>query len=201
MAKKRDFILGVDLDGVVADFYGHMRKITADWRGVARKGLTRKVTYGLGEWGLRDEAEYTKLHRFAVTQRDLFREMPPIKGAPQALRRLGRDGVRIRIITHRLFIPHFHQTAVQQTIEWLDHHDVPYWDLCFMKDKIEVGADLYIEDTPKNIQEIIEAEADVIIYSHSSNQDLPETLGERAHDWTDVERLVRHHLAEWQMKH
>ena len=52
---------------------------------------------------------------------------------------------RIRIITHRLFIRHFHELAVTQTIAWLDHNAIPYWDLCFMKDKDQVGADIYCD--------------------------------------------------------
>jgi UDP-glucose 4-epimerase len=32
--------------------------------------------------------------------------------------------------------------GLRQTVEWLDFYDVPYWDLCFMKDKAAVGADL-----------------------------------------------------------
>jgi hypothetical protein len=30
----RRFVLGVDLDGVVGDFYGYMRNIAAEWLGV-----------------------------------------------------------------------------------------------------------------------------------------------------------------------
>lgn len=197
---KLDFIFGVDLDGVVADFYGHMREITAIWQDVDVEGLPHEVTYGLHEWGVRDAEEYNQLHRFAVTQRDLFGAMPPIDGAPQALRRLSRDGVRIRIITHRLFISHFHQTAVQQTIEWLDHHDVPYWDLCFMQEKVAVGADLYIEDTPKNIRELRASKKPVIIYTHSTNLHEPDGKGGRADNWDEAERIVRKYYEKWQKK-
>lgn len=44
--------------------------------------------------------------------------------------------------------PFFHAAAVQQTIEWLDHHGIPYKDLCFMREKDQVGADIYIDDAP-----------------------------------------------------
>ena len=87
-------------------------------------------------------------------QRELFLKLPPTARAPQALRRLSKAGVRIRIITHRLFIKYFHQIAVSQTIQWLDRHDIPYWDLCFMQEKTAVGADLYIEDSPSNIERL-----------------------------------------------
>ena len=37
---------------------------------------------------------------------------------------------------------------------WLDNHGIPYWDLCFMRDKGDVGADLYVEDSPENIKSL-----------------------------------------------
>ena len=70
------------------------------------------------EWGLLP-GEYDRLHHFAVTQRELFEKMAPIPGAPQSIRRLGTEGIRIRIITHRLFIRWFHEIAVAQTVRWL----------------------------------------------------------------------------------
>src|SRR5436190_4434778 len=85
----RSFVFGVDLDGVVADFYGGLRPIAAEWLGVDLDSLPQRVSWGLAEWGV-DEAPggYERLHRFAVTQRELFLRMPPMPGAPQTLRRL-----------------------------------------------------------------------------------------------------------------
>ena len=125
------FVLGVDLDGVCADFYGGLRPIAAEWLGVEERDLPTEVAYGLPQWGITKKGAraYEKLHRFAVTQRNLFGSLQPIPGAAVALRRLSARHVRIRIITNRLFIKYFHQTAVQQTVEWLDRHDFPYWDL------------------------------------------------------------------------
>ncbi len=152
---KKSFVFGVDLDGTCADFYGGLRPIAADWLGVGLDDLPEEVSWGLPEWGIDDApGGYQRLHRFAVTQRDLFRKLQPMPGAPMALRRLSEEGVRIRIITHRLFIKYFHHIAVRQTIEWLDSNDIPYWDLCFMADKAAVGADLYIEDSPENVAKL-----------------------------------------------
>ena len=128
-----DFVLGLDLDGVCADFYACMRKVVAELKGTDPESLPLDVSYDLHEWGIKDKDDYERIHRFAVTQRALFGSMTPMSGAVPALRRLSDEGVHIRIITHRLFIPHFHKTAVAQTTEWLDHHGFPYRDLCFMK--------------------------------------------------------------------
>jgi 5'(3')-deoxyribonucleotidase len=192
----RSFVFGVDLDGVVADFYGGLRPIAAEWLGVSVETLTPRVSWGLVEWGV-DQAPggYERLHRFAVTQRELFLKMPPMPGAPQALRRLSIEGVRIRIITHRLFIKYFHQVAVSQTIQWLDCHDIPYWDLCFMQQKTAVGADLYIEDSPTNIERLRAEGAKTIVFTNSTNEQLP---GPRASTWEEVVQMALAEKANWE---
>jgi hypothetical protein len=100
--------------------------------------LPLEVSYGFGEWGI-DQEEYDRLHRFAMTQRDLSLNLEPIAGAAPALRRLSRDGVRIRIITHRFFIKYFHREAAEQTVAWLDSHGIPYWDLCLIRKPFHDG--------------------------------------------------------------
>jgi len=192
---ERAFVFGVDLDGVVADFYGGLRPIAAEWLGAALDSLPQRVSWGLIEWGV-DEAPggYERLHRFAVTQRELFLKMPPMPGAPQALRRLSIEGVRIRIITHRLFIKYFHQVAVSQTIQWLDRHDIPYWDLCFMQQKTAVGADLYIEDSPSNIERLRDEGQKTIVFTNSTNENLS---GPRANNWEEVLDLVLAEKRAW----
>ena len=100
-------VLGIDLDGVCADFYTRMREIEAEWFEVDIQTLTESPSYGLQEWGIKTRDQYEQLHRFAVTQRELFGTAAPIAGARSTLRRLSDEGYRIRIITHRLFIHFF----------------------------------------------------------------------------------------------
>jgi len=194
MADPDYFVLGVDLDGVCADFYRAMRPIVAEWLGVSPESLSDDFKYGLEAWGVRDIKHYKSIHRYAVTQRRLFMEMEQIPGAGPALRRLSDDGIHIRVITHRLFIPHFHQEAVQQTVRWLDREGIPYWDLCFVKEKVEVGADLYVEDSPENIEALVKMDKPAIVFSNPSNRHLAASL--RADTWEDVERLVREQVGQ-----
>ncbi|MDR2071676.1 MAG: 5'-nucleotidase [Treponema sp.] len=188
------FILGVDLDGVVGDFYGSLRKIASEWIDKPLDTLTSDVGYGLEEWGLSEYGGYPRLHRFAVTQRNLFRDMEPIKDAPAVLRKLSARGIRIRIITHRLFLKYFHRTSITQTVDWLDSYDIPYWDLCFMKDKGAVGAHVYIDDAPANVKSLREQGCYTIVFTNSTNTNIP---GPRADTWLEVENLVMEALDEW----
>ena len=189
------FILGVDLDGVVGDFYGAMRKIAAAWLDKPLESLTTEVSFGLDEWGLAEYGGYERLHRFAVTQLNLFRDMVPIKDAPSVLRKLSNRRIRIRIITHRLFLKFSHKTTITQTVDWLDSWDIPYWDLCFMADKGAVGAHVYIDDSPANVVRLRNQGCNTIVFSNSTNRELP---GPRANNWQDVERLVMEAREEWQ---
>lgn len=181
-------VLGIDLDGVCADFYGRMREIAAEWFEMEITTLPTEVSYGLKEWGIANDDQYNSLHRFAVTQRGLFKSLPMIPGARRSLRRLSEDGYRIRIITHRLFIQYFHEIAVRQTIEWLDGNGIPYWDLCFMKEKDQVGADLYVEDSPKNVESLRRAGHKVICFGNSTNRQIALP---RAENWDEAFRLIK----------
>lgn len=180
-------IIGVDLDGVCSDFYGRMREIAAEWFERNLEELTTEVTHGLTEWGIKDEEQYQSLHRFAVIQRALFETSPMVPGARKYLRMLSDEGARIRIITHRLFIHHFHRAAVGQTIDWLDKNGIPYWDLCFMKQKAQAGADIYVEDTPENILELRNNNLYTICFGNSTNKYVEKP---RAESWKEVYDLI-----------
>jgi len=187
-ADQKKVVLGIDLDGVCADFYARMREIAAEWFEKPLQDLTPDVSYGLPQWGVGGSEQYQSLHRFAVTERNLFGTVAMIPGTRRVLRKLSDEQYRIRIITHRLFIHYFHALAVQQTIEWLDHSGIPYHDLCFMKDKEQVGADIYIEDSPKNIKSLRARGLYTICFANSTNKDIEEP---RAQNWDNVYELVK----------
>jgi 5'(3')-deoxyribonucleotidase len=187
----------VDLDGVVADFFAGLKPIAAEWLGVPEASLTDEVSYGFVEWGLERCGGYEALHRYAVNQRGLFRTLPPVRGAPAALRRLSVHDIRIRIITHRLYIPWFHRQAIHQTVDWLEEHGIPYWDLCFMRDKAAVGADLYLEDSPANIEALRRDGHAVVVVSNSTNRSLP---APRAETWEEIEAMTLASLAHFRAR-
>jgi 5'(3')-deoxyribonucleotidase len=190
-----EFVFGVDLDGVCVDFYGAIREHAAEWTGLPIEELTEEVAYGLREWNLDKLGGYTRLHRFAVTQRQLFATAKPIPGAPAGLRRIAAEpDIRIRIITNRLFIPHFHREAATQTIDWLDHYGIPYRDLCLLPDKAAVGAHLYIDDTQDNIEALRAKGMTTIVFTNSTNRHLD---GPRADNWEEVEEIVMREVAAW----
>jgi len=196
------FVLGVDLDGVCADFTKGLKKIAAEWLEVPEGALIDATTKDYPEWkGLAEAGGFEALYRYAATRRDLFREIPPVEGASLALRRLWtKHRIRIRIITHRLYFEFSHRMVVDQTIDWLDRNDLPYWDLCFMKSKGDVFADLYVEDDMSNVRDLRTAKKEVIAFITPRNEELaPE--GRHARSWDDVEKQVDEVFETWSLSH
>lgn len=180
------FVLGVDLDGVCADYNSGFRDIVAADRGVDPASMPMPTEWGFQSWGL-DDVDYARLHKLAVSDKRMLRHLPAIDGCADALWRLSDLGVWIRIITHRLYINWGHAAAVSDTVGWLDDHRIPYRDLCFLGAKPQVEADAYIDDAPHNIVALRDAGNTVIIYDQPHNQGLD---GLRAKNWTEVEELV-----------
>jgi len=133
------FVLGVDLDGVCGDYIGTFRRIVAERLGVSSESLTRDVSWGCKEWGIRTPEEFDELHRHAVLERHMLRHMDLIPGAAEALWRLSDAGVWIRIVTHRLYVNWGHAVTAGDTAEWLDTARIPYRDLCFIAAKSSVS--------------------------------------------------------------
>ena len=117
----------------------------------------------------------------------MFRTMPAMPGAAEALWRLSDAGVWIRIITHRLYVNWGHATAVADTVEWLDASGIPYRDLCFLGAKPQVEADCYVDDAPTTSMALRATGAHVIVFDQPYNRD---TAGPRAANWAEVENLV-----------
>ena len=187
-----DFVLGVDLDGVCADYNSGFREVVAADKGVEPESLPMPTEWGFHHWGL-DDNEFARLHKLAVSDKRMLRHLPPIDGCADALWRLSDMGAWIRIITHRLYINWGHAAAVSDTVAWLDENRIPYRDICFLGAKPQVEADAYIDDAPHNITALREAGNTVIIFDQPYNRKLD---GLRAGDWAEVEALVEELAAQ-----
>jgi len=180
------FILGVDLDDVCADYTAAFREVVAAERGVDPATLPLERSWDFSEWDL-PARDFERIHQAAVLHHRIFRSMPMVPGAADALWRLSDAGVWIRIITHRLYNNWSHAVAVGDTVTWLDAVGIPYRDLCFLGAKPQVEANCYVDDAPHNVLALREIGAQVVVFDRPYNRDLD---GPRAVDWAEVEQLV-----------
>lgn len=179
-------MLGVDLDGVCGDYTAAFRRVVAADFAVEESTLGPQTSWDFTEWGV-DPADFDRLHRLAVLEHRMFRDMDPLPGCAEVLWRLSDAGVWIRIITHRLCVNWGHAMAVADTVTWLDRTGVPYRDLCFLGRKPEVEADAYIDDGPHNVTALRADGNTVIVFDQPYNRSLP---GPRVSGWADVEPLI-----------
>lgn len=187
-----EFVLGVDLDGVCADYTMAFRSVVASEWGVPEESLTTEVSWDFAEWGI-DRERFLALHRACVQEHRMFRDMPAIEGASDSLWRLSDAGVWLRVITHRLVTNWGHATIVSDTVEWLDLRRIPYRDLLFLGRKPEVQAHAYVEDAPHNIEALRAGGNTVIVFDQPYNRGLD---GLRATSWPEVEEIVAQLVAE-----
>ncbi len=190
------FVLGVDLDGVNGDYTKYFRTVVAAELGLDEHTIGDQLTWnfsGTPSWGIRDYEHFLELHRIAVADYNMFANMEEIPGASDALWELSDAGVYIRIITHRLTVNWGHQQAVGDTVAWLQaprsdgRPRTPYRDICFVAQKAEVGADLYIDDAPHNVLSLRAAGREVVCFDAPYNRDIG---GLRADNWGDVVDIV-----------
>jgi len=104
-------VLGVDLDGVCADYTTAFRAIAAAELGVELSALPLERSWDFSEWGLSRD-QFQELHHRAVTDHRMLRDMPIMEEAAESLWRLSDAGVWIRIITHRLYVNWGHARAI-----------------------------------------------------------------------------------------
>ena len=105
---------------------------------------------------------------------------------------LSKSGVRIRIITHRLFIKYFHQIAVSQTICG------SIGMISVLGSLLHAGkdgrrGDLYIEDSPST-SSVASRGAKTIVFTNSTTN----IYRRRAGTWDEVAEMVLAEKLEWE---
>jgi 5'-nucleotidase len=188
--KKRKVVVGVDLDGVCANYYDALRRLVAEKYGIPEDKIEEVYpapsTYDMAEWP-DFEHNFIKYHSEAVVA-GIYTLMQPIQGASETLWKLSEEGYHLRVITSR-FVKHGQNAQViGDTATWLDKNDIPYRDIMFVKDKADVYADIYIDDSPENVINLKRTGRKVITFDAPYNKDLE---GLRAKNWDDVYQIIR----------
>jgi 5'(3')-deoxyribonucleotidase len=170
----------------VYDYTGALRDAIAKQLGVTdmeahRLAYADPISYGMDNWPGFPDA-FRGFHTKAVEER-IYRDMPIFPQASEYLWKLSDEGHHIRIITSR-FVKHGqNHRVVTDTGISLDNSDIPYRDIMFTALKVDIFADVYIDDSPKNIELLKAAGRQVIIYDAPYNRDFE---GRRAHNWPEV---------------
>lgn len=134
--------LGIDLDGVVANF-------TKGWMEFYNREFgTDLAVSDSRRWNdLVDLTHFADIGEFwrwssDLDGRSVFWHLDPFPGAVDALRSLVDAGHHIIVITTK---PRF---AVDDTYEWIEQHRIPAAEIHILEDKWLIEADVYLDDGP-----------------------------------------------------
>ena len=176
--------LGIDLDGVVADFNAGWMRLHADEFG------SNLHTDMVDSWnGLHHLGGFDDMRAFwswaapKEHRRSIFRHLEPYPGAVDSLHALRDEGHRIVIVTTK---PHWAHT---DTLRWLADHEIPTAEIHMTDHKYEVDCDAYLDDAPHVLEELAKHRAGALIcrYIRPWNQPVAGTV-----DVTDWDEFHRH---------
>ncbi len=177
--------LGIDLDGVVADFnQGWVSRYNRDF-GTSLSSddvLEWDAPVDLTHFG--SMADFWEWARTCGEGQSIFRPLKPYPGAIEALVEFTRAGHHIVILTTK---PRF---AVHDTYEWLAEHRVPTTEVHILDDKTMVDCDLYVDDADHNLESLLAAHPDSIVcrYVRPWNRAHPGAVD--VDGWQDIGRAV-----------
>lgn len=150
-AKHAPLRLGIDLDGVVADFNAGWTKLHRDEFGSDVHPASVTTWDGLAELaGFADMALFWEWAKGNDDRPSIFRHLDPYPDAIPMLRRFREEGHRIVIVTTKP------EWAVTDTFRWLADNDMPTTEVHISNRKYEVDCDIYLDDSPWVLRDLLE---------------------------------------------
>lgn len=163
----------VDIDGVIADYYGGLMRFIKEKTGVevglydGSSDLYSHIAQFIGA-----ERAYEIKHQFRETGEKL--RLDPIPGAQLFLKELHSIGVYILLLTARPYRKY--KRIMSDTLRWLKLHDMPFHSILWDEDKAKRVVEEYpfanavIEDDPSNSRALMGKGFKVFIRNTCYNQ-------------------------------
>lgn len=189
--EEKEMKLGIDIDGTIKHTHRAAIKV---YNEEFKMNLTEDEveTFYLDEpYGLTSE-EGKKVWRRLESK--IYEIGVPLDHAPQALQQLVSEGHEVYFITARPGM----EKIKKVTIDWLKKHGFPYngnnlYMNSMQKGKVasKIGIDLFFEDDPEHINNLVAEGIPTVIVDMRYNQDYPKALP-RIKDWYEGINYVHH---------
>jgi len=176
--------IGIDLDGVVANFnLGWMRRYNAEF------GANLDDTM-VDHWdAAADLTHFGDLHGFWRWARphdgqpSFFRNLDTYPGALDALNHLA--------VNHHLVILTMKPGwAVHDTFAWIADQRIPTREVHMLRDKWKVDCDVYLDDSPRVVPPLVEHRPDAVVCRFVRPWNHPITGAIDIHGWPEFVRMV-----------
>jgi 5'(3')-deoxyribonucleotidase len=176
--------IGIDLDGVVADFNsGWISRYNEDF------GASIPLD-AVQSWdGIRPLTHFPDMGGFWSWARDhgrgsIFRHLEPYEGALPALLRLDGAGHGIVVITTK---PDW---AVHDTFAWIAEHRIPTTEVHMTWDKWRIPCDVYLDDAPHQLETLVSARPEALTCRFVRPWNKPVAGVHDVPDWEAFEAVV-----------
>jgi 5'(3')-deoxyribonucleotidase len=177
--------LGIDLDGVVADFNAGWMRLHADEHGTE---LTPDLVTGWDDLhevgGFRSMGEFWWWARGGDRRPSIFRHLDPYPGAVETLEGLARAGHQVVILTSKPW------WAIHDTYHWIAEHGLPTREIHMLEDKWQVSCDVYLDDSPKVLPSLAAKRPSAVVCRFVRAWNEPVAGTTDVHDWPGFARLV-----------
>lgn len=176
--------LGIDLDGVVAQFnLGWMQRHAEEFGSNLDPSMVQSWN-GLDELGgFGDMDAFWEWFRNG-DEASCFRHLEPYPGALETLHRLAAAGHHIVVLTHKF------DWAISDTLSWLGDMGLPSKEVHIREDKHAIGCDVYLDDSPLVLPELVRHRPDALVCRFVRAWNTPLSGAVDVHDWHRFETLV-----------
>jgi 5'(3')-deoxyribonucleotidase len=174
--------LGIDMDGVVADFNaGWIERYNREF------GAQLHPDQVIGWDELHALTAFRSMAEFWTwargQDRSVFRDLRPLPGAIETLRELAADH-RIVILTAR------YDWAIGDTLAWLAEHGVLAREIHFLVLKQDVACDIYLDDAPYQLEALTLARPDATVCRRVAAYNRPVAGVTDVHSWAEFRDVV-----------
>jgi 5'(3')-deoxyribonucleotidase len=181
--------LGIDLDGVVADFNaGWINRYNAEFQSDVSHDAVRHWNAIPSLTHFEDMEAFWTWAQGEPGAGSLFRHLETYPDSVETLERLDRAGHEIVIITTK---PRW---AIHDTYAWLSQHRLPTEEVHITWNKQRVPCDVYLDDAPHVIERIHRARPEALMCRFVRPWNRPVAGVRDVHDWAEFESVV-HGLA------
>ncbi len=176
--------LGIDLDGVVADFNtGWITRYNAEFAADVAFDAVRS-------WdAIPSLTHFRHMGEFWRGARDhdgpsLFRHLETYPAAVESLWALTRRRHAVVVLTTK---PSW---AIHDTFAWLAEHRIPTREVHIIDHKWQVDCDLYLEDAPHNLRNLVAHRPGKIVVRYVRPWNRPVAGTRQVNDWDSFVELV-----------
>jgi len=165
--------VALTMDGVIANWVKGLRAHVAARHGVADRQLALNVSWDLSEWGVDDPAG--TIRDFLLSP--MSGRLKLVEGADAGIARLQSAGFRVLAVTRR-----DHMVGDRPDDQDTTRHIARQWfagqpqlgigddGIVFTEDPVGVDADVWVDDAPRRVKRLVEAEKPVWVLPQPWNR-------------------------------